>query len=419
MAYKDKIYDITALEMAKRLEVFLNEHFKKASDVSAITLGKKISKFTSEYDERLAYPMWRINNARKDIVHPKHLKPILNWEKFADLQKICFELEKSIRDKGLPITIREVLSMLPYDMGNAGDIIKHGVLAEFLEWRLVHDESAVVRKSRPKLRIADTFGGCPWDNIHKDEIKERIGKLSDTAFGRAQNHGNEDMYYGSTLLMRQVAKNCDAAVHIEVSDKDKDAFCNWTNTLRIYDSIKWINLPRDSEDFRQNDGYRILDDSEKPGQYDLILIDPYSEFLRDEFIKDEHEHFSRILSLTEKYPDLFVAVFVLDMNPNNSIGKSFAEFKKEKLADCAFSLRCPKLSAADGNIVKGESGFDSEILLINAKIGDDKYRKLYEQLQHFAQQSAKALPLPAGKPLKLWGAGQEGTPDNPQEFSHK
>ena len=116
---------------------------------------------------------------------------------------------------------------------------------------------------------------------------------------------------------------------------------------------------------------------------------------------------------------MFVAVFVLDMNPNNSIGKSFAEFKKEKLADCAFSLRCPKLSAADGNIVKGESGFDSEILLINAKIGDDKYRKLYEQLQHFAQQAAKALPLPAGKPLKLWGAGQEGTPDNPQEFSHK
>ena len=30
---------------------------------------------------------------------------------------------------------------LPYDMGNAGDLIKHGLIAEFAEWWLATNKS--------------------------------------------------------------------------------------------------------------------------------------------------------------------------------------------------------------------------------------------------------------------------------------
>ena len=41
---------------------------------------------------------------------------------------------------------------LPYDMGNAGDLLKHGVLAEFVRWRC--------ESGRPG-RFIDLFGGEP------------------------------------------------------------------------------------------------------------------------------------------------------------------------------------------------------------------------------------------------------------------
>ena len=37
------------------------------------------------------------------------------------------------------------ISGLPYDMGNAGDLLKHGVLAEFVRWRQI----ASVMESSP------------------------------------------------------------------------------------------------------------------------------------------------------------------------------------------------------------------------------------------------------------------------------
>ncbi len=41
---------------------------------------------------------------------------------------------------------------LPYDMGNAGDLLKHGVLAEFVRWR---------REREKSFRFIDLFGGEP------------------------------------------------------------------------------------------------------------------------------------------------------------------------------------------------------------------------------------------------------------------
>ena len=43
---------------------------------------------------------------------------------------------------------------LRYDMGNAGDLLKHGVLAEFVRWRREREES---------FRFIDLFGGDTFD----------------------------------------------------------------------------------------------------------------------------------------------------------------------------------------------------------------------------------------------------------------
>lgn len=394
MAYKDKIYDITALEMAKRMELFLNKYFK-ATGVGAakLTLGKKIDKFASKRGGKISHRMRYINEKRRDIVHPTNLKPVLDFKKFRELQNVCFQLEKSIREQNLPIRIGEVLSMLPYDMGNAGDIIKHGLLAELLEWRFVDDESGALRKQRGSdLRVADTFGGCPWDNVYNSAIEERVKTLSDTALGRAQNRIKDGMYYGSAFLMNQVAENCKCKARIEVSDNNPDAHCNWINAKIICNSIEWINLPRNGKDVRQNNGYRILDDTQNPGRYDLILIDPFSEFLRDEFYLvdpgKDGKCFRRILDLAKKHPHLFIAVFILDMSRTNSVGRSFASFKREHLVDWAFSLRCPKIPKSE---VSGESRFDSEILLISQQIRNGGCKELRKRLEKFAELARNAL----------------------------
>ena len=397
MAYKDKIYDITALEMAKRLELFLNEYFNPVgSDIKdKETLGKKINKFAPERAGQFKGIMRKINDARNDIVHPDNLRPVLKLEQFKELQNKCCQLQSNLRKKWGDVRIVEVLSTLSYNMGNAGDIIKHGLLAEFVDWWY----GSFPQKAKP-LRFADPFAGCPWDNMYKDEIRQRVETLSQTAFGRAQTGIKNDMYYGSALLMRQAVKNCRGDIRISLSDNDPDALCNWENVRSIYDSLLPINLPN-------NDGYQIL---KRAGGFNLILLDPYAEFLRDEFYKDSGKHFPNILKAAKAHPNLFIAVFVLDMDRKNKVGLGYADFKRGEIADYAFSMRCPK------RISPVDSRYDSEILLISQQIKDNKCGKLYEQLRHFARQSAEALPLPADKPLELWGAKQEGTPDNPEKF---
>ena len=63
---------------------------------------------------------------------------------------------------------------LPYDMGNAGDLLKHGVLAETLRHRLIFE------RNQP-IRFLDLFGGEPFSPETSDEIVQRVGKLSDCA----------------------------------------------------------------------------------------------------------------------------------------------------------------------------------------------------------------------------------------------
>ena len=52
---------------------------------------------------------------------------------------------------------------LPYDMGNAGDLLKHGVMAEFLRARFIFDRGL-------PIRFFDLFAGEPFSRDTCDRI---------------------------------------------------------------------------------------------------------------------------------------------------------------------------------------------------------------------------------------------------------
>ena len=88
---------------------------------------------------------------------------------------------------------------LKYMMGNPGDIIKHGLLAEFVAWWGETYDNRI-------LRMAEPFGGCPW-GVLEEPVKNRLEILSGTVLAEAQiNGGKGSKYLGSSHLIKQVAK---------------------------------------------------------------------------------------------------------------------------------------------------------------------------------------------------------------------
>ena len=261
---------------------------------------------------------------------------------------------------------------LKYKMGNHGDIIKHGLLAEFVAWwGEIHDSRV--------MRVADPFGGCPWGNL-EGPVKNILDKLSGAVLAEAQNNGGRGRkYLGSGHLIRQAAEDCGMSARVFVSDKDENARHNLEGS-----GLELITprLPND-------DGYTILN-VDRPAKYDLIFLDPYHDFLRDEFVPNECTHFGRIMDVINSYAELFIAVFVLDKDPGNKVGRNYAKYKEAELSGWAFSIRCPKTEG---------SGFDWEILLISRQIKEGKCEKLFDRLQNFTEQAEQAL----NTQLKLWG----------------
>ncbi len=395
--HEDKIYDNTALDMFKRLEVFLNNYVSNECDITT-KINSYCEKYCKEHphieEKELQNKMHCIRKKRNSIVHPSNVAnevafkergfPIFDIETFKEFQKLCFEIDNILGGK---MQMKDVmLPTLKYYMGNAGDIIKHGLLTEFVEWWKDSNHET--------LCVADTFGGCPWSNLSPDGgIRKMLLELKSHALGRAYSK-RDDKYLGSSHLIRQTAEKCEMSVNIDISDENEAARCNLENSiLGNEDSMKMIKLPDN------NNGYTILDDGQKPEQYNLILIDPYSEFLRDEFYWDKGnsqktEYFVRLIELTKKYPNLFIAVFVLDMNKENKVGKEFAEFKTSKLSHCTFSLCCPKQTQKDK--------YNFEILLMGQQIADGKCDKLRERLKLFAPKASDALFLQEGKKIEFW-----------------
>ena len=277
---------------------------------------------------------------------------------------------------------------LLYDMGNAGDLLKHGALATFVDWFLG-------RPGEKRVRYADPFGGRPWGKL-KDETRKRLHKLSSAlpVIQSAQPHWqNGNRYYGSSHVVRNVAKAAKAQAVVLASDKDELA--------RGDLEASGIDLIETTfERYDPANGFGILDE-QYDGRFDLILLDPFGNFLLNEFgrrNRTQTGHFTSISRAVKRNSDLCVMLFVLDKKDNH-IHDSYLE-EKEKLKDFSFSLRCPKLKKTG---VRGEDGYNTEILLISKRFAErtTSIEELKRRLRNLGRTLETVLPEP-GNRIEFW-----------------
>ena len=432
MHYENKIYDITALEIFKRLEVFFAEAGVPESEPSIGDDGI-VRERTLKFSDKIKYfqhlhrgcadmlkitrLMRGINHTRNEIVHPSALKekvdssigPIVVLQELAGFERFrqkCIQLEELLH---LPPFKKHtgmseiMIPTLKYEMGNLGDIIKHGLLAELTEWWCVQGHTS-------PMVFADTFAGCPWGG--SPLVTSRLLNLAEATRGnaalfRAYTEGKPGWekyprYLGSTHLVKRIRDNHNKKISLVVSDNDPNARSNL--------AASGLPVTQLSPDW---DGFAILDDAvfakHKPN---VILLDPYGMFLRDEF----HRQFStlrRIAELTEANQNLWVVLFVLDMWPE--IGKKhrhtvqethdfYTAFRDTLFKGKGVYFHCPK---ARESRIKGESTYDAEVLLVSKKLENKdapSIKELLQRLRQFSKTAAAALEKEQG--LKLAGGGK-------------
>src|SRR5882724_5503235 len=150
------------------------------------------------------------------------------------------------------------LASLPYDMGNAGDLVKHGLLAEFTQWWCA--------QQRRPLRFLDPFAGRSWTSP-KPEVTRRIQALPRCAFFEAQLDP-ATRYNGSSHVVLYAAQAVGASAEVLVSDRDSEA----REALAGDPSIRSLACPG----FSPWDGFSILGAAVEA---DLVLLDPFADFL--------------------------------------------------------------------------------------------------------------------------------------------
>ena len=265
---------------------------------------------------------------------------------------------------------------LPYHMGNAGDLLKHGVLAEFVRWRC---ESLSAKKP---FRFLDPFGGLPfcgaggsWCGAENPAI-ERFSRFAELAPDCALVQAQKEMprrYYGSGRVVRAIAGE---NAKVFFSDRCPEK-------RRILSHEGFTEL--EARGFDPRDGYSVLN-SINQGHIcaDLVLIDPFGDFLQCR----QDDVLPRIAEASKRTA---IVLFALDMNTGKSksrtverISEKWRENKEKHLAG-ALTLSCPPLGSYDGKKYKVEVVLSGP----NVSAADG----LRAQLSDFAEKLADVLGL--------------------------
>ena len=283
---------------------------------------------------------------------------------------------------------------LPYDMGNAGDLLKHGVLAEFIRWQCESNEA---------FRFIDPFGGEPC-NEPVPEVVRRLRALPEgCALRLAQTDFGERRYYGSGLVVRRTADACGyPGVRVLASDKNPAR----RKRLRAR-GLSPLNedFPGCGGDEDEFDGYAALDQI-APGARDgdLLLIDPFEEFLPDRAS-------AVVPRLAEMARRASVLLFALNPDPNDPDGRQFDDLLAGHLPG-AWRMTCPPLSSETG--VRGESRYHADVVLAARAFRDAAHgpavATLWTRLAEYSRHLAAALDLPDGALAPRSVPGNEATP---------
>ena len=261
---------------------------------------------------------------------------------------------------------------LPYDMGNAGDLLKHGALAEFVRWRCESPDAA-----KP-FRFLDPFGGIPWEQC-KRKVVTRIQGLGQCALSTAQDEIATRRYYGSGHLACRAARAAGAKIIVHASDGDS------SSRKRLVESGL---LPLDFPGFRPECAYSVLESELPPDGEILLLLDPFGDFL-------ECEIYRRVIPKIAKLPPHAAAMlFVLKEKEREG------EYEKvrDKHLGGAWMMRCPPLiPKRDGGAiqtVRGETRRHVEFVLVAPRLlSSASAGKLRKRLNDFAEKLAAVLGL--------------------------
>ena len=265
---------------------------------------------------------------------------------------------------------------LPYDMGNAGDLLKHGVLAEYVRWQC---------GLGIPLRFMDPFGGEPWGRP-VPEVERRVRALEPSALGTAQSDIDEGRYYGSGLLVRRVALAAsDRSVHV----LSGDICAARRNRLRacglamLTEALPGFGIASVQD---RHDGYDAFDAIASVAvEGDLALIDPFF----DNFMKQRARTVvPQMAAMAERAA---VLLFLLNENPRSPAGQRFDALLADLLPG-AWRMTCPPL---DSTGVKGESKYHSEVVLAASLLRDAERKRevalLRRRLTHYLKRLACSL----------------------------
>ena len=272
------------------------------------------------------------------------------------------------------------MANLPYDMGNAGDLLKHGVLAETLRHRLIF------RPNQP-VRFLDLFGGEPFSCEASKETVERVRKLSECAIQDGQPDICAGKYYGSGMLARKLGHSFGRHVSVFTSDRDEGRRERLREAgLRPLEEA----FPR-LGDPANYDAYRALDviGSETTGN-DIILVDPFDDFLKLDAGRSNRAE--QILPILCRIADRStVLLFALNEDPCNPVGRRFDELLQNHL-NGAVVMRCPPIRKSQ---VKGESYYYADVVLAGPDLVGDHaaVAHLRCRLELLARKLADALGL--------------------------
>jgi len=114
---------------------------------------------------------------------------------------------------------------------------------------------------------------------------------------------------------------------------------------------------------------------------DLVLIDPYATFLRDEAPQV-------IPHAVKASTRMAIVLFVLNLNPRNAVGQRYAALKNDHLPN-AWTMHCPKLKSTG---VRGESNYEAEVLLSSSDLNANTLAiGLQAKLEKYAQKLTEVL----------------------------
>ena len=392
------IYDAAVLRMAVCLEHCVGDASNEES-----TFGAKVADLINNRGwhnrKEITVPLWEAVDIRNKVAHIKEnrdpRRAVFDYAEFADIRQKWVALDESLeREAHLRAPgIRDLLFSfpLPYAAANAGDMLKHGALHTFVGWFV---------RQHGSIRIADSFGGRPWNVVNNDHIVRRWKKLSDLykcARKEYRRHGKSgdaagECFYGSG----HIAKNAAASREREVWTSDKDPLCRSdlsASGLLLLDDHPKLQSGGGAQGFNNQNGYDIL---RYPKYFDLILLDPYSDLLRSHL-----DIFDTVKKTIGNNPELFVMVFVLDMQTQDGdrnrpgvYAKHEQYMNKIKEMPAHFSIRCPKIT--DG-LVAGEDKYETEILLFSRILEnkeDNRRNALMRGFEELCEKLNYALGLP-------------------------